>query len=474
MTSLSATVLAHGVGSRTDLPLSSTLAVGAAVWAVFTSFVALAILWPDRRVRGAHAGRPLPAAVQWVADSVGLRLGLRLVALLAAGLVVAVAFAGPSDEALNAAPYALYVTFWVGLVPLSLLLGPVWRLVNPLRLVHSALSRSVYRRPPTVGARPLPAALGWWPAAGWLGVFVWLELVPPFRSEPAAVGTFLVAYAVVNLYAAAVYGSHWFDRGDGFEAMSTLFGALSPLGRRADGRFVVRNPIDGACALRAEQGLVAVVMVLIGSTAFDGLTRTRWWIEDVPSDNAYVGTLGLLGAMAIVTALYLGGMAAVGRVARPRTAPAPAPVRVSELVGGPRSAAAGGGEAQPGPAAENLASRFAASLVPIAAGYAIAHYLSLLVFEGQRAWILASDPFGTGADLFGVSGRAVDYTVLSTTAIGLLQVGAIVAGHVVAVLIAHQRAVTTFAVRDVRRSQYPLMAVMILLTGVAVALLVST
>lgn len=471
MTILSATVLAHGVGARTDLPLSSTLAVAAAVWAVFTSFVALSILWPARRVRGVHAGRPLPVAAQRVADSAGLRTVLRLVTLLAATLVTAVAFAGPADTALNLAPYALYVTFWVGLVPLSLLLGPVWRVVNPLRLLHGGLSRLVYRRDPATGARGLPAGLGWWPAAAWLGVFVWLELVPSFRSDPVVVGTFLVGYSAVNLYAAAVYGSHWFDRGDGFEAMSTLFGALSPLGRRADDRVVVRNPLDGACALGAEPGLVAVVTVLIGSTAFDGLTRTRWWIEDVPGDSVPVGTAGLLGAVAAVAALYLGAMAVVARVTQPRTAPTPEVA----LVGAPRSAAGDGTAAEPEPAADrDLASQFAASLVPIAAGYATAHYLSLLVFEGQRTWILASDPFDAGADLLGTSDRAINYTVLSTTTIGLLQVGAIVAGHVVAVLIAHQRAVTRFAVRDVRRSQYPLMAVMILLTGVAVSLLVST
>jgi hypothetical protein len=44
----------------------------------------------------------------------------------------------------------------------------------------------------------------------------------------------------------------------------------------------------------------------------------------------------------------------------------------------------------------------------------------------------------------------------------------------VAALIAHDRAVTIFGERDARQSQYPLMAAMLLFTGTAVALLVST
>ncbi|MBX6766832.1 MAG: hypothetical protein IRY90_06740 [Actinomadura rubrobrunea] len=46
-------------------------------------------------------------------------------------LVVAVAFTGPPPQSADLAPWALYVTFWVGLVPASVLLGPVWRRVNP-------------------------------------------------------------------------------------------------------------------------------------------------------------------------------------------------------------------------------------------------------------------------------------------------------------------------------------------------------
>lgn len=495
---LDATLLAHGVGGRTDLPLAAPLAVTGALWAVAASFVAVTVIWPaPRSAQGAY-GRPLPAALQRIVDNNRARDGLRLIVLLATALVVAVAFAGPASTALNLAPYAFYITFWVGLVLFSLLLGPIWRLVNPLRLLHRGLS-ALGRRHPHAATRPLPEQLGWWPATAWLALFVWLELVPAFRSDPSVVGGFLIGYAVVNLVAAQVYGAGWFDRGDGFEAYSTLVSTLSPLGRRGDGRLVFRNPLDGAAALRAEPGLLALLLVLIGATAFDGLTRTRIWVEQVPADSAVAGTAGLLATIAIVTVLYRQAIKAVGRTPAVDGSPGGAPVSTQSAAPRSGSAAAGsaggdpaggnpvggnpvGGEerravrtAVPGaPAAGQLPGWFAPSLVPIAVGYAIAHYFSLFLFEGQQTWILASDPFRSGADYLGLASAQVDYTALSTPMIGYIQIGAILAGHIVGVLIAHDRVVRIFDEMRARPSQYPLMAVMLLFTGVAVALLVST
>lgn len=78
-------------------------------------------------------------------------------------------------------------------------------------------------------------------------------------------------------------------------------------------------------------------------------------------------------------------------------------------------------------------NRFIPSLVPIAVGYTIAHYFSLFVFQGQAGYFLATDPFGTGADLLGTKDWAINYLLVSTAAIALVQVGAIVFGHVAGV-----------------------------------------
>ena len=435
------TVLAHGIGGRADLPVPLSLALYASGLIVVVSFLALVVLWRRPRLRGTSAGRPLPSFVQRLVDGPVLRGVLRAVVLLLTLLVLAVALFGPPSANDNLAPYVLYVTLWVGLIPASLLLGPVWAYVNPLRTLHAGLARVTG---PAPAADRLPA-LGWWPAAGALLAFVWLELVLPDRADPRTVGVFLVLYGVAQLVGGLWFGEGWFARADGFEVYSSLIARMSPFGRRDDGRLVVRSPLDGVDGVVPERGLVAVVMVLLGSTGYDGLSRTQWWQEG-PGRTAYLsavpGTLGLLGMIAVATLLFVGAAVLGGVLTR------------SDLA------------AQPG--------LYAHSLVPIAAGYAIAHYFSLLLLDGQATWILASNPFAQpGVDLFGTYGRAVDYTAVGTRTIANVQVGAIVLAHVLGVVLAHDRAVR----ETPRRStvgQVPLVAVMVGFTVGGLSLLLSS
>jgi hypothetical protein len=442
----SSAVLAHGVGTRADLPLPLAYVVVGGGLAVLVSFLALGVLWRTPRLRGAVGGRPVSGGVEATLESRGLRSALRAVVLGLMVLVVTVAFLGDPGPAGNAAPWALFVTFWVGLVPVSLALGPVWGVLNPLRTAYRLLAR-LLPAPPFTG---LPDRWGHWPAAASLLAFTWYELAAPQRSLPHRVGVALVVYAVVHLAAATLTGERWFAVGEGFEVYSRTLGSLAPIGRRRDGRLVWRDPLDGAAAVPRRPGLVAVVVVLLGSTAFDGLTRTLWWHQgpgaDGDSGSAIPASLGLAVTVALVAVAYLTATAAVGRL------------------GGYRHAA----------------GRFAPSLIPIAAGYAIAHYFSLLVFDGQFTWILLSDPFGTGLDLLGLNSAAVDYTLVSDRTIALVQAGAIVAGHVLGVVLAHDRAVSLARDRAAAGhpgravlSQLPLMALMVGLTIGALLLLLG-
>jgi hypothetical protein len=423
------TELAHGVGSRTDLPIPLGLALYGAGAAILISFVVLLLFWRSPRLGGTESGRPLPVAAQQVVDSTAVRTVLQAVALALLPLVTAVALTGPAEIRRNLAPWVLYVTFWVGLLPASLLLGPVWRAANPLRLLHRGLRRLSPSPPQTA---PLPA-LGLWPAAPFLVVFLWLELVHPGRAEPATVAIFLIGYAVLQLALALRFGEAWFAHGDGFEVYSTLIARLSPWGRRDDGRLLLRNPLANATATPAVPGLAALVIVLLGSTAFDGLSRTVFWQTGPGSANDILsGTLGLAVMIGLVAGLYVLGTRLSGRLAD-----------------------------QP----EGVQSRrYAATVIPIAVGYTVAHYFSLLMLDGQTTWILASNPFGlAGIDLFGTYDNRVDLTAVSSDAIALVQVGAVVAGHVVGVTLAHERAL--LSARRARASdQLPLVIVMVLFT----------
>ena len=423
-------MLAHGVGTRADLPIPTWLALYGSGAVVLISFFALVLLWRQAKLADNAGGRALPPGLQRVVSSAVTRTVVQVIALLIAGLVLVVALTGPTDAANNIAPWALYVTFWVGLIPVSLLLGPFWQYANPLRLVHRLLS-------PLAGSAPAAAkveSVGLWPAAAALSVFVWLELVYPDRSLPGVVGTFLVAYAVVQIVASLWYGEGWFARGDGFEVYSTLIARLSPWGVRDDGLWVFRNPLRNVATMPEQSGLAAVVVVLLGSTAFDGLSRTEFWTTGPGEANDTLsGTLGLIVMIAVVAALYVGGTRLSGRLGEGDAAAAP--------------------------------SAFAHTVLPIAVGYAVAHYFSLLLLDGQTTWILASNPFAqSGVDLFGTYGNAVNFVLLSTALIAYVQVGAIVIGHVLGVFLAHDRSLRAAAPERVTYGQMPLIVVMVAFT----------
>lgn len=418
-------IVAHGIGGRSDLPIPFGLALWGAVAVLVLTFATLVVVWRTPRLNRPDGGRALSAGITTFADSAVTRWVLRALGLLAFGYTLLASIGGP-DDALNPAPYVVYVLFWVGIVPLSLLLGPVWRLVNPLRTVHLLLAK-VAGRDPAEGHRELPARIGMWPAALVLLGFAWLELVAPDRASTTTLNLFFGIYTVAMLVGSTVYGSTWFERCDGFEVWSSLVARMSPWGRRAsDRRLVLRSPLVGLATTPVVPGLAAVVIASLATTAFDGFSRTETWVRIIQTpgrSSVLFGTLGLLGAAVVVVVTYGSATLWFGR-------------------SGPE--------------------RFAASMVPIAVGYVIAHYFSLLVFEGQKAFQLLSDPLGTGADWLGTGDGTVNYQLISLGTIAAVRAGAVVVGHVIAVLVAHDRALEDAPPPGATISaQLPLLATMV-------------
>ncbi|WP_046470293.1 hypothetical protein [Allosalinactinospora lopnorensis] len=436
-------ILAHGVGGREDLPLPFPYALTGAAIALVVSFAALGLAWRRPRLSGDAAGRPLPRRLQAVLDGPAVRWALRAAGLAVTVFVAVAAVFGPNDT-LNPTPGVVYVLFWVGLVPASLLFGPVWRLLNPLRTIHSCLAR-LARTAPDRGLWPYPAWLGYWPAAAGLFAFTWLELVWPHSTDLVSLRVWFAGYAAVQLLGALAFGGRWFDHGDAFEAYSSLIGRLSALGRRTDGRLVLRNPFNGLDGLAPMSGLAATVAVLLGSTAYDSLSNAPWWtgfLQSGPLSDVAGGTLGLVGAVLLVAALLAAG------------------ARAADAIGGaPRA---------------GLPTAFAHSVIPVTVGYLVAHYFSLLLFEGQRTLVLASDPLGTGADLFGTADHGVDFTIVTPATIALVQVIAVMTGHVLGVIAAHDRALRLFPRRRAVLTQIPLLVLMVAYTIGGLTLLFAT
>jgi hypothetical protein len=436
-----AALVAHGIGSREDLPLPLGWAIAGAATAVVLSFVLLGLLWREPRLDAEKSGRPLPVNLARVLDATAFRRTLAGLGLAAAAYTLLALLFGP-DDARNPVPWVVYVLLWVGLVPASVLFGPIWRQLNPLRTVHALLNRAL-GLDPREGVLALPAAIGWWPAAAGLFGFAWLELV---SSDPAAMGTLrwaIALYCAVHLLAALVYGSGWFDRGDAFEAWSGLYGKISPLGRReADGVPVLRAPLVGLDGVRPAPGLVATVVVMLGSTAYDGLSGSAAWARFTQShgfSRTPAGTVGLTVTVLALAALFVTCSGAAGRVG--------------------------------GMGVREATNAFAPSIVPVALGYVVAHYYSFFVVEGQQGFIRLSDPLGIGANWLGAAHLQPSYALVTPTLVANTQVLAIVVGHVLGVIVAHDRAVTLFPRARAVAGQIPLLVLMVTLTCLGLFLL---
>ncbi|MEA2232046.1 MAG: hypothetical protein QOD83_1862 [Solirubrobacteraceae bacterium] len=444
-------VLAHGFGGRQTLPIPRWLFGWAASVVLVASFVGLAVLWPTPRLEDAPERRM--ARVPHFLDPLAGALGVAIF-----GFVIYAGFAGSQTTTNNLAPTVVFYIFWVGLAVVSPIFGDVFKALNPWRAaargvgwVASKVSRGGLPEP-----MAYPAKLGHWPAAIGILCFTWVELVYSGRGDPSNLAVLALAYAAVQFVGMSLYGiGAWNRYGDAFAVYYGLLARISPL-RWERGALYVRRPLSGLTTLDPVPGTVALLCVLIGTTSFDGFQNGPVWGELSPRMTDAIAGLGVSQATALELAFTIGLLAAVLVVAG---------LYRLGVTGMQR-------ESSDGMTATELARRFAHSLVPIALAYVVAHYFSLLAYEGQRIVYLASDPLGEGADIFGSAGAIVDYTWISATAIWYVQVIALVFGHIAGLILAHDRALAMFSDgRIATRSQYWMLAVMIAFTSLGLWLL---
>lgn len=447
---------AHGLVGRTDLPIPDWLFTWGATAVLVVSFVALAALWPSPKLQN-HGWGPLPAGLSRVLTSraVDVLCGATGVALLV--LVVYAGYAGTNSITANFAPTFVYVGFWLGLVPASLLLGDVFRAFNPWRAIGRA-SGWLFARISPSGPEPLvyPKRLGYWPAAVGLLAFGWLELVSTSGDQPRTVATATLVYSAVTLVAMTLYGvEQWTSRGEAFSVYFGLFARLSVFERR-DGRLGLRPPLAGLPSWPVESGAVALLAAMVGIVSFDGLSAGKPFNDSVGPINTWLRDSLGLGAPDALTVIFAVGMVAATVVAG-----------AFYVLG-----VAGARSVDRGHSTRELARSFVHTLVPIALAYVGAHYVSLLLLQGQAFGYLASDPLGNGSNIFGTADWTIDYAFIGAEAFWYVQVGLVVVGHVIALVLAHDRALVVFdGAKAAVRSQYWLLGVMVGYTTLALWLL---
>lgn len=435
------TVLAHGVGGSTDLPIPLTYALVGGVWALILTFAVVAVAWRNPKFDPAKPGRALPKWVTGTVDSPIIRGIIATVALLATIWVGVAAMWGPQD-ARNALPGSFYVLLWVGLVAASVIVGPIWRVISPVRTVWQVVGDKSAR----TTRRRYPTRWGYWPAAVGLFAFVWLELASPEPGSLLAIKVWIITYAAAMFLGASIFGSRWFARADPFEVYSVAVSRLAPVRRNLEtGRIVVGNPLDHLPTMPIRPGTVAVMAVLLGSTAFDSFSQFKGFRDFVDRYAAAVPFVGDAGGGSVL-----------------RTAGLLAFVTVVGVTFSAASRATGGLTREQ---RRELPGRLAHCLIPIVVGYVFAHYLSYLVERGLETVVRLADPLARGWHLFGLESGDVVYALsMNPALLWSVKVAFVVAGHVMGVIAAHDQALRVIPVGHQLTGQLAMMVVMVVYT----------
>ena len=262
-------------------------------------------------------------------------------------------------------------------------------------------------------------------------------------DDPERLAVAVALYWAGHMAMMLIYGADWITRAEGAGVFLRWLAAFAPVHR---GRIMW----PGARLIRRDPGPAAAVLIVLalGIGSFDGLNETFWWLGQIginplafPGRSAVIlpNGIGLVLAAGALLLIFFGtvwiGAALIGTAGMARM----------------------------------LAPRLALSLVPIALGYHIAHYLTAFLVNSQYLALALTDPLARGADYLGLGPYYVSTGFFNTPGtvqiIWLIQGGAIVLGHMLAVLLAHAIALDILGRhRDAVISQIPLACFMVFYT----------
>ena len=452
-------IVAHAIGGTFQLPVPLWLYLAGAAAAVAASFAVTALM-ARRASDQPYSVRPVSDALAGIA-----RTALRVIGLAWWYGAIGVGFIVGDISPLPAV--LLWTFIWVALPIVAALLGNPWPSLSPFRTTYTALDWLARR----LGADRLelglayPAGLARWPAVAVLAAGIWAELILPGRTTAGTVAALLTGYTLLTLAGMILFGPiAWLRHAELFEVLLGWFGRIGPIGRLSVSRELCAGCDEGCepercldcpeCSTAADDGErravlrpwfagltdvaragwsdAAFIVLALAGVTYDGMQETAFGgallgaiqppVIDLlgPTANAFL--LSDTVPFALVVGAFL---CAFGLV-----------VGLTRLLGGKHHAPAGA---------------YAATLLPIAAGYLVAHYLTLVI-QGI-VWLpsLVADP---------LMSLAPELDWIPVSAVWYLSVVAIVGGHVAGIVLAHR-----LALRDAPRravvAGLPMVALMI-------------
>ena len=470
---------AHAFGQRYDLPIPLGYFLIGAVATVALSFVVMGMFVRKRGDEAAAYPRYNLLRAPVVGAAMGGRVLYGVVGALSAaalGLLLVVGFFGTDRAVENLSPTFIWIIWWVGMGYAAALFGNLWAYLNPWKVVYEWIRKigggaAKGENPPFA----YPEWLDAWPAVALFFVFAWAENVFTGAFRPFTLSVLVLAYSIITWAGMALFGKNiWLRNGEAFSVLFGLFSRFSVTETRATNRAVCRDCGSGcadesdcvdchACFERAGRdgrelnlrppavGLLtrkristataAFVILALATVTFDGFQDTEVWTDFRTSLARSAGvdvvdTLGLAAAPLAFAALYAAFCFGV------------------KLASGERGGA------------WTVARAFVFSLVPIALAYHLAHFLTLLLIEGQLIIPLLSDPFGFGWDMFGTAGYVINTDIIGARTVWFVSLAAIGGGHAASVYLAHATALRRAPPEtNAAAGQLPMLGLMLLYTA---------
>jgi hypothetical protein len=374
------------------------------------------------KINGYHLSLPLPRLP---------RLNTPILTLVSVFLLlytILLGFIGPQNPTSNFAILFVWVVWWAGYTMTVYLFGNTWEQLNPWKSLSTIL--------PTLNLS-YPSKLGSWPASVGLLFFILIEVGSDITYSPYLLSCVLLFYTVLTLLGSFIYGSDtWFKNADPISKFFRYYGAVSLLtysnnsiNIHLPGTKIMKKTND-AGPPAGHQVLFIITILFI--TTYDGLISTQFWNSKIIFPLLSFGIpiliihfIFLLFGHGLFYAIYHYAILIMHRLS-------------STYI-----------------SIQSLNMQFAVSLIPIAAGYHLAHFTGYLLtffpaFFSTILHPLQPPMFYPNHLPFWISIFTLIFILL---------------GHICSVWISHCISFKLFSGRlQPLRSQYPLIFVMVLYT----------
>lgn len=450
LTTLVPQAFAHGFGVRIDLPIPVSLYMIGGGATVLISFILITLITKKTITIDdyPHYNLTKNKLFKFFATSFPSYF-IKLIFILLFILIIITGLIGNQEPTENLTPTVIWIYLAVALTFISAFIGNIWIFINPLRslfTLYEAIYKKIKKHQFTP-SKTYPSWLSMWSSVFLFYAYRWIENAYQSSSVPFALAIFILIYTLITFIGMARYGKDtWLNNADPFTVLYNLLSkfALIHVDQQTN-EVYLRPPMVG---LDKKEHIplsqVVFIILMMATITYDGLKATEQWVDiltrifELGIPAILTHTLGYTLIFALFLGAYFLSMYLIKQFGKTPHA------NIST---------------------KQIASSFALSFLPIAVAYEIAHYLILLITQGQRIVSLASDPFGWGWNLFGTATKQINFSFINFHAMWNLQVSAVIIGHIVAVYLAHAAALRLFrSTKAATRSQYPMMLLMILYT----------